>query len=133
MVTFVIALLCTAVAARSVVVAVRELLWLRGVRRTGQRITGEVVDNEARSRAYYGGSLLYPVVRYQLGSKEYRATVRNWVGKIELGSGVPVLVDPDDPYSPAVADRDSLGRGLLVSVVMLVVLLALTIWSWRLR
>ncbi|MFD7157578.1 DUF3592 domain-containing protein [Kribbella sp. NPDC059898] len=123
----------TAMTAWFVVVSVREVLWLRGVRRTGRRITGEVVDNEARNRSYYGGYLLYPVVRYELDGKQYRGTVRNWQGKIELGSGLPLLVDPEDPYSPAVADRDSLGRGLAISLFMLAVALLLTYWGWQYR
>jgi hypothetical protein len=121
------------VAVRAVVASVRETLWLRSVRRTGRPVTGEVIDNEARNRPYYGGWLLYPVVRYQLDGKMHQGTIRNWVGKLELGSGVPLLVDPEDPYSPAAADRDTLVRGLMISLLMLAIGIALTLWAWHFR
>ena len=133
MVMLLLGAVLTVVTAWFVASSVREVLWLRGVRRTGRRLTGEVVDNEARRRSYYGGYLLYPVVSYRLDGKQYRATVRNWQGKIELGAGLPLLVDPADPYSPAIADRDALGRSLLISLVMLAVALLLTYWGWQYR
>ncbi|MFF0270767.1 DUF3592 domain-containing protein [Kribbella sp. NPDC004536] len=123
----------TVMTAWFVTSSVREVLWLRGVRRTGRQLTGEVIDNEARRRSTYGGYLLYPVVRYQLDGKQHSATVRNWQGKVELGAGLPLLVDPSDPYSPAVADRDSLGRGLFISLGMFAVALLLTYWGWQSR
>ncbi|MEU0090572.1 DUF3592 domain-containing protein [Kribbella sp. NPDC006257] len=113
--------------------ATRETLRLRALRRTGVRVEGEVIDNEARNRPYYGGALLYPVVRYQLDGKMHQGTVRNWIGKVELGSGLPLLVDPDDPYLPAAADRDSTVRGLAAGLITLVLALLLTWWAYTIR
>ncbi|HWD83149.1 MAG TPA: DUF3592 domain-containing protein [Kribbella sp.] len=123
-------IILTAWTAWLVVISVRDVRWLRAVRRTGEQLTGEVVDNEAKRRPSYGGYLLYPVVRYQFAGKDYRSTVRNWQGKIELGSGLPILVDPKDPYSPAAADRDNLGRQLAIALFMFAVALLLTYWGW---
>jgi hypothetical protein len=127
------AVLITLVAVWWVWKAARATLRLRTIRRTGVRVTGEVIDNDAQNRPYYGGALLYPVVRYQLDGKMHQGTVRNWIGKVELGSGLPLLVDPDDPYLPAAADRDSTVRGLAAGLITLVLALLLTWWAYTIR
>jgi hypothetical protein len=129
----VVSILITLVVLRWVWKAVRETLRLRALRRTGVRVTGEVIDNEAKDRPYYGGALLYPVVRFQLDGKMHEGTIRNWIGKLELGSGIPLLVDPEDPYFPAAADRDTIMRGLVASIITLLVALLLTWWAYTIR
>jgi hypothetical protein len=63
----------------------------------------------------------------------HQGTIRNWIGKLELGSGVPLLVDPDDPYSPAAADRDTTVRGLAGGIITLLFTLLLTWWAYTIR
>jgi uncharacterized protein DUF3592 len=126
-------ILITVLSGRWVWQGARETLRLRALRRTGIRVTGEVIDNDAQNRPYYGGALLYPVVRYQLNGTMHQGTIRNWVGKIELGSGVPLLIDPDDPYSPAAADRDTITRGLVAGIITLFLCVLLTWWAYTIR
>uniref|UniRef100_UPI002FCDC415 DUF3592 domain-containing protein n=1 Tax=Kribbella monticola TaxID=2185285 RepID=UPI002FCDC415 len=126
-------ILITLLSARWVWRSARETLRLRALRRTGIRVTGEVIDNDAQSRPYYGGALLYPVVRYQLNGTMHQGTIRNWIGKLELGSGVPLLIDPADPYSPAAADRDTVTRGLIAATITLLLCALLTWWAYTIR
>src|SRR3954471_12645572 len=133
MLTLVLVGIFTLVAVRAVVISLRELIAVQRLRRTGARVEGEVVDNAARSRSYYGGYLLSPVVRYQLDGRTYQGTLRNWQGKLELGSGVPLLVDPADPYDPAAADRGTMTGNLPLSLVTLAIGIAMTIFAWHIR
>jgi uncharacterized protein DUF3592 len=133
MLTLVLMGIFTLVAVRSVIISIRELIAVQRLRRTGARVEGEVIDNAARSRSYYGGYLLYPVVRYRLDGKTYQGTLRNWQGKLELGSGVPLMVDPDDPYEPAAADRGTMTGSLPYSLITLAIGVALTIFAWHIR
>ena len=114
-----------------VVYTIRNMLKMRKLRRVGTRITGEVIDNEARSRSYYGGYYLYPVVRYSLDGKWKEGTLRNWQGKIDLGSNIDLIVDPKEPWSPMAVDGDSTFRALVGSCVVLLGGMLLTIWAIR--
>ncbi|WP_163567273.1 DUF3592 domain-containing protein [Fodinicola feengrottensis] len=67
------------------------------IRRSGIRVTGEVIGDDPRSRGSSGGYLLVPIVRYDIDGKQTEAPVANSTDKREVGDRLDLVVDPAKP------------------------------------
>jgi hypothetical protein len=117
-------------AGLSVVVrAARGLLGQRHARRAGKAVTGEVTAIDPRYRSYYGLYQLAPVVRYAIDGRVREARVPNQNGPAEIGSGMELVVDPADPYTPYAVYGQAFVSALAVGLAFTVFGAAMGLWS----
>lgn len=112
-----------------IVRTVRALTQQRHARVHGQAVAGEVVRLDARTVSYYGLYQLRPVAAYVIAGTRHEAAIANRVGRLEIGSGLDLVVETDDAWTPWAVYGSYLSTSLAASAVYVVLGLAAAGWS----
>ena len=108
---------------------VRGLARQRHARSHGQAVPGEIVRLDPRAVSYYGLYQVRPVAGYVLDGTRREAAIANRVGSLEIGSGLDLVVETDDPWSPWAVYGSYLPTSLAASAIYVVIGLAAAGWS----
>ncbi len=101
----------------------------RHARVHGQAVSGEVVRLDPRAVSYYGLYQLRPVAAYVIDGTRREAAIANRVGNLEIGSGLELVVEADDAWTPWAVYGSYLSTSLAASVIYVVLGLAAAGWS----
>ncbi|GAA1661732.1 hypothetical protein GCM10009765_09080 [Fodinicola feengrottensis] len=99
------------------------------IRRSGIRVTGEVIGDDPRSRGSSGGYLLVPIVRYDIDGKQTEAPVANSTDKREVGDRLDLVVDPANRWEPWVLYHNMFSQSLVIYAIGLLVAAGFTWWA----
>ncbi|GAA4206836.1 DUF3592 domain-containing protein [Actinocatenispora rupis] len=108
---------------RQVILPAVQLIRLR---RTGTRLSAQVIDNAPETLAPGKGAALRPVVRYLVDGRRHEGPLANLVSNqgLDVGRAIDVVIDPEAPSQPWAVEEGTWPLGAAWYPVMILVGLA---------